>query len=171
MTHWQKYLTEVIALQNRAHNVEKELRFSRMIKELSPSQLAQKMEIAKSAKSLYTKAHRICSLLLTLEGVPVDASRICHRIAGGIRRMDDAIKILDLKAQKYGLKTEEDLEEDAPTLRSPELGDINTADVGSEDRLRDEVRGSLKALLDIVEYMERPTLLKIRKELDKLVNY
>jgi hypothetical protein len=189
---WQKTLTRVLALQNRAKHMESSLHFTEMFgKTLLPSHLLNKLNTAKEAKALYIKAQRLCILFAT--SVPsednVDAKQLAHDLNKSIHRISEIIKVIDFKASQFGIGDKPSMTQ-APddelnyrSVNKPKRVsnpddeihfrvDTGAAEDGiSLDNLKHEVKHSLKSLADIIEYMERPTLLKIRKEIDKLVNY
>ena len=178
---WQKTLHRVLALQNRAKHLESSLHFTEMFENdsLLPSHILQKLNTAKEAKALYIRAQRLC--IMFASSVPssenMDAKQFAHDLQKSIRRISETIKVIDFKASQFGIGGESDIVKRVDTYPPGEMeayigADANVAADGEDlDNLKREVKHSLKALADIIEYMERPTLLKIRKEIDKLVNY
>ncbi len=165
----------MLALQNRAKNLEDAVKFKRAFdSDILPSQLIHKLNVATQAKNLYVKAHRMAVLLEETqdESTTADIAYIKHSLDKSLLRITDMIKILNYKANKFGAG-----EEKSEPLLQSQLNDFSNQDANMAyddidvDSLKAELRQSLKALSDIIEYMEAPTLLKIKKELNKLINY
>lgn len=189
MSNREKHLSHIIALRERAKNIENTLRLSGILdkyKNLTLSQTLDKYKAATEARQLYKQAFRIAELLKSTahDEEKHDLERLSHMIASDLRRLNDALKILAHKARKWGFSTE-DLNGDEAFMPSkselePEAFkdiDLTAADDKYEtyltdDALKAEVKASLKALMDVVDYMERASLLKIRKDLiDKFSAY
>lgn len=165
---WKKHLTQVLAFQSRAKQLEEAVKFKQAFNsDILPSQLIHKLSVAKHARDLYTKAHRMSALLeeTQTEPPPIDIAYLTHSLENSIVRLTDMIRILDQKASKFGVGDEN------PPMYSG--NDLNASEdnTTNADLLKEEIRHSLKALANILDYMEKPTLLKIRKEIDRLVNY
>ena len=171
MRVWQKYLPQIAALHSRARTLEDALDVMGTAAnrhKLSPNQISSKLELAKEIQGIYTRAHRLCALVRGVEdyGMPVKSlDHLQKSIESGLRHMKDVITFLNKRLDIWGLKEPE--AEPEVELDAAEADDFAI----DEDSLKDEVRHSLKALSNIVEYMEKPTLLKIKKELNRLVNY
>lgn len=170
MRVWQKYLPEITALHLRAKSLEENLDVigtANARHKLSPSKISAKLELAQEIQKIYTRAHRLCQLVRGVEdyGMPIKSlDHLQKSIESGLRHMKDVITFLNKRLDIWGLKEPE---------AEPELIDAAEVDdfAVDEDSLKDELRHSLKALSNIIEYMEKPTLLKIKKELERLVNY
>lgn len=173
---WQKYLTQILSLQTRGKHLEKSLNFSSLSdRQLLPSQLLRKLNTAKEAKVLYTRALRMSRLLEETQddSNSADIGYIARTLEISVQHINHIIKMIDAKAAQFGIGEEKETPAMSDQMETFVGEDANMAEDGSRglDGLKNELKHSLKALSDIVEYMERPTLLKIRKEIDKLVNY
>jgi len=181
---WQKYLTQALALQNRAKLLEGAIKFNQIFEQhLLPSQLLHKLDVANQAKVLYMKAHRLCVLLEETkdEDAMVDIMHTKFSIENAINRIKGMIKILDSKARAHGAGSSFESEPNfaLETLkRQPPLSkglsfdqDSNAIDDAGTDKLKLEITQYLKDLSNITSYMEKPMLLQIKKELHRLVNY
>jgi len=154
---WNKYLPQIISLKNRAQHIENNLKLHKVFEEISPTQLINKQMMAQDAKGLYTKAFRMCLMLQeSQEPAPnVDIDAICDNLREGIARMEDALKLLDAKAGKWGLS------------EHPQA--INYADDGASN-LKNKTKHALKALLKIVDELDKSTLIAINKTLSKFID-
>lgn len=178
---WKQFLSPILALQNRAKHTESSIHFTGMFdRKLLPSQLLHKLSAAKAAKALYVKAHRTCRLVIEMAETAgddtTDIEHLRHDLEKSIHRVTEIVKILDFKASRFGIGDEkEEMPSSKPEPAQMEAfvgTDANPADdSGHLDDLKNDLKHSLKVLADIVEYMERPTLMKLRKEIDKFVNY
>lgn len=168
---WRQHITQAIAIANRGANLEESLKLASLDQD-SPSQLARKLQTAIDARLLYAKALRMFTLLQDIQDdEPLfDVKRFRHTIEGSVSRLAGIIEMLHAKLEKWGFgKTDSNAR-----LRQTvdKFEDTNTSDDYFDiDALKSELKHSLKALSNIVDYMEKPTLLKIRKEINKLVSY
>jgi hypothetical protein len=185
MDTWHKHLANTIALHSRGKHMEEVLNYKTLHgKTLSPSATLIAMERVEEIEKLYAKAYRMCKLLAnTQEDDTVNLAALQDNIESSIRRISDIQNILKIKAKKWGFNDEvpdtqrspgvfEDLNaaQDNPYMKmqgKPEVMD----DSDDVDTMREEIKSALKALLDVIDYMEAPTLSKIQKRLDKLVEY
>lgn len=173
MRVWQKYLPQIMAFQLRAKQLEDALNAEELMHgriNISPNQVFKKLDIAHDAKELYIKAHRLCLLVRGVEdyGAPRSLTHLQKTVELGMRRINDIINLLNNKVNDWGLKNNTPSEDMSDFALEDENAVIDEVD---SDSLKSELRQTLKALADIIEYMERPTLLKIRKELNRLVHY
>jgi hypothetical protein len=185
MDSWQKYLTNIIALHSRGKHIEKTLNFTRIFdKDMSAGRVVELIARAEEVKGLYTKAYRMCKLLLDSQSKDntTDIRGIHNTIESSLRRVGDILKILNTKATKWGLGPNEEFlggnEMDwyePETLRTPlDMASSNDMsyvfdEVDEDAYLKEDIKKTLKSLSDIVDYMETPTLAKIKKDLDKLM--
>jgi hypothetical protein len=166
MSSWKKHLANVIALHARAKHLEQALHISRLIEEkLSFGELVRSLGRVEEVLDLYKKAHRMISMLADQEEdqgslfKESDLSHIKHAIESGISRLHDVVRILNAKMVKY--------ENNKFDLAS--ANDTNYAASMDADALKDEIRSTLEDMSELVEYMEAPSLAKLKKELDKLM--
>jgi hypothetical protein len=165
MGSWNKHLANIIALHARAKHLEQSLHISRLIEEkLSFGELVRALGRVEEVLDLYKKAHRMASLLADQETEgnffkESDLSGVRHTIESGISRLHDVVRILNAKMAKY--------ENNRLDLAS--ANDTNYATSIDADTLKDEIRGTLEDMSELVEYMEAPSLAKLKKELDKLM--
>ena len=163
MGSWNKHLANVIALHARAKHLEQSLHVSRLIEEkLSFGELVRALGRVEEVLDLYKKAHRMASLLADQETEgnlfqESDLRGIRHAIESGISRLHDVVRILNAKMAKY-------------ENNRLDLASANDTNYSMDaDSLKDEVRSMLEDMSDLVEYMEAPSLAKLKKELDKLM--
>lgn len=167
MGSWNKHLANIIALHARAKNLEQSLHISRLIEEkLSFGELVRALARVDEVLGLYKKAHRMVSLLTDQqsEDTPFKESNLSgvkHAIESGISRLHDVVRILNAKMSKY----------ETNRLDLASANDTNYASSMDmdPDLLKDAVRASLQDISDLAEYMEAPSLVKLKKELDKLM--
>lgn len=122
---WKKYLTEAIVMHARGKQLEKSLQFKKVFRDdLPPSILVEKMMLAESVKKLYSKAHRMCSILKT-NLTPAEASEnnleyLYHTINNDLSRINEVIVVLNNKGKRWGLDNKDNKEEESPaTHRDP----------------------------------------------------
>ena len=176
MGTWNTYLTKAIALHARGKNMENSLHFTKLFnKDLPPSKLAETLQQAQEIKDIYSQAYRMIKLLQDIqpEDSTTDIGHVEHMIESSIRRMDDVLKILNFKARKWGFQEKDDYEQMPPTVRQDQLPVSKRVPFDNsyaDDNLKSQVKHSLQELADVVDYLEKPTLLKIHRML-KLVNH
>jgi len=185
---WQSHLTNAIILKNKAQTLEQNINFSTLFRSnLEIGQLVSKLEMAKEAKRLYNQAKRIIALLMSRDDSDLpDMQRLEHTLNSGVLRTNDMIKIINSKLSKWHLDEEETPEtvvmpkfkDDMPEIVRTPSHDEDDFDMSAAedqdfaiDSLRSEVKHSLKALSNIIDYLEEPTLRTIKKELHKIIGY
>jgi hypothetical protein len=165
MSSWKKHLANVIALHARAKHLEQSLNVSRLIEEkLSFGELVRALGRVEEVLDLYKQAHRMVSLLADQEAdgglfQESNLSGVKHAVESGVSRLHDLVRILNAKMVKY--------ENNRLDLAS--ANDTNYATSMDADALKDEIRSTLEDMSDLVEYMEAPSLAKLKKQLDKLM--
>lgn len=121
MASWQHYLSQVIAIHSRAKNMEEALQFTKLFNgTLAPSQVAEKLLLAEKIKKMYVQAKRMCLLLEETqdEDSAADLSKVQHMIDKSLRRIDDILKVLKSKAEKWNLNEDEEVSPE--TVKMPE---------------------------------------------------
>lgn len=167
MDSLKKHLGNIIGLHARAKNLESSLRFSRIMDEpLSISELIRLLGRAEEVLDMYKQAHRMAVLVNEQESEmggwlgKTDLKPILHATSSGAARVSDIVRILNSKISKYESKK----------FDMASADDMHFNDSGLQtDLIKDDIKDTLKSIADLVEYMEAPSLMKLQKQLDKLL--
>lgn len=162
----KKYLTEAIALHARAEELERYMQFNKVFqKDLSASKLVEKLSQAENISKLYAKALRMFSVLRDNidKGQDPNLNYLVHKAEVSVSRMKEVLRVLNKKAEKWGLA--EDEQEESPDTERDPFADMNQAN----DDLLAETQQDLKTLSNLLNYMNPNTIRQVSKEIKKML--